>query len=65
MRLKKITVEVPEDLLQRAQAEGEGVSDTVREALALRAHQRACRELLRWRGKIRWSIDWETMRDKS
>ncbi len=40
-KTKKITVEVPADVLERATGPGEGVTDVVRRALELRANQQA------------------------
>lgn len=62
-KLKKITVQVPADVLERATAEGEGVSDVVRNALELRANQQAWRRLERWSGKVKWSISLEELRE--
>ena len=53
--MRKITVEVPEDVLERARAEGEGTTEVVRRSLELRANQRAWRRLERWTGKVKWS----------
>jgi hypothetical protein len=61
-RLKKITVQVPAELLERAQKDGEGITETVRQALELRANQEAWAALRKWRGKIKWSIDYKTMK---
>lgn len=61
-KTKRITVEVPEDLLDRARSEGEGITETVRQALELRARTKAYQELAKWRGKVKWSIDYETMK---
>jgi hypothetical protein len=62
-RHKKITVEVPEDLLMAAQKEGEGISDTVREALALRARDQAYERLRSLRGKVKWAVSLEKLRE--
>ena len=62
-KLKKITVQVPADVLERATAEGEGLSDVVRKALELRANQQAWRRLERWSGKVKWSISLEELRE--
>ena len=61
-RLKKITVQVPEDLLERARKDNEGITETVRQALELRANQQVWARLAKWRGKVKWSIDYETMK---
>ena len=62
-RLKKITVQVPEELLKRARDDGEGITDVVRDALELRARQRAGRRLLRWVGKVKFTIPVEELRE--
>jgi post-segregation antitoxin (ccd killing protein) len=61
-RLKKITVSVPEDLLESAREDGEGITDTVREALELKARRHAYQRLRQLRGKVKWSIDYKTMK---
>lgn len=62
-KVRKITVEVPERLFQRAKLEGEGVSDVVRSALELRASQQAWQRLARWSGRVKWSISLEELRE--
>jgi hypothetical protein len=53
---RKITVEVPEDLLEKAQqASGTGVTQTVRAGLQLVAASRTYARILRLRGKVRFS----------
>ena len=53
---RKITVEIPADLLEKAQrASGEGVTGTVRAGLELVAASHAYSRLRRLRGKIRFS----------
>ncbi|NWG70845.1 MAG: hypothetical protein HXY23_04430 [Parvularculaceae bacterium] len=62
--IRKITVEVPESLLDDAQAEtGKGVSETVREGLKRIASARAQRELLALRGKVKFSMTWQEMKE--
>jgi hypothetical protein len=54
--VRKITVEVPEDLLERAQqASGAGITQTVRTGLQLVAASRAYARLCELRGKVRFS----------
>jgi Arc/MetJ-type ribon-helix-helix transcriptional regulator len=61
--MRKITVEVPEDLLERAQAfTGEGVSETVRQALRKLDSIRAQRELMKLRGKVKFSMTLDELR---
>ncbi|HUO83705.1 MAG TPA: hypothetical protein VM534_01200 [Thermoanaerobaculia bacterium] len=62
-KIRKITVEVPEDLLERATTEGEGVTDVVRRALELRANQQAWARLGQWAGKVQWSVSLEELRE--
>lgn len=53
---RKITVEVPDELLERAQrASGAGVSQTVRAGLQLVAASQAYAQLRQLRGKVRFS----------
>jgi hypothetical protein len=53
---RKITVEVPADLLERAQAaSGTGVTGTVRAGLQLVAASQAYERLRRLRGTVRFS----------
>ena len=53
---RKITVEVPADLLEKAQrASGDGVTGTVRTGLQLVAASHAYARLRQLRGKVRFS----------
>lgn len=61
-KTRKITVEVPEHLLESARREGEGVTEVVRSALELRASQGAWQRLAMWNGKVKWSIGLEELR---
>ena len=62
--MRKITVEVPEELLERArEASGEGITQTVRRGLALVAAGRAYEGLRRLRGKVRLGIDLAALRE--
>lgn len=61
---RKITVEVPEELLERAlESSGKGITQTVRRGLSLVAAGRAYDELRRLRGKVRLGIDLEALRE--
>ena len=61
--MRKITVDVPEDLLERVQEfTGTGVSDTVRAALKRLDSFRAQQELLKLRGKVKFSMTWQEMK---
>ena len=61
---KKITVHVPEDLLRRAlEATGEGITPTVRRALELVAAGRVYEDLRRLRGRVKFSVSVEQLRE--
>lgn len=62
-QMRKITVEVPEDLLESAQDfTGEGVTETVRLGLRKLASVRAQQKARELRGKIKFSIDLVALR---
>lgn len=62
--MRKITVQVPEDILDSAQAlTGEGVTQTVTEGLRRLAQIRAQQELLKLRGKVKFTIDLNELRE--
>ena len=62
--LRKITVQVPKDDLEMAQAyTGEGVTDTVRAALRNLAGMRAQQEFRKLRGTFQFSIDLDELRE--
>jgi Arc/MetJ-type ribon-helix-helix transcriptional regulator len=62
--MRKITVEVPDEVLESAQAfTGEGVTETVRAALRKLASMQAHRELLKLRGTFKFSIDLDELRE--
>jgi len=53
---RKITVEVPQELLAKAQhASGAGITETVRTGLRLVAASRTYARLRQFRGKVRFS----------
>jgi len=57
MDMRKITVEIPDQLLEKAQeATGTGVTQTVRASLELMAASRADAQLRSMRGKVRFSL---------
>jgi hypothetical protein len=61
---RKITLDIPEDLLHRAQrCTGEGVTATVRRGLELLAASTAYTELQKLRGKVKFSIKLKELRD--
>jgi len=62
--MRKITVEVPEALLESAVAATDaGITQTVRRGLELVAAGRAYEELRRLRGKLRLGLELETLRE--
>jgi hypothetical protein len=62
--VRKITVEVPEDLLAAAQAfTGEGITETVREALELLRQREVQNRARQLRGKVRFSVDLMKLRE--
>ena len=61
---RKVTVELPADLLRRAQkSTGDGITSTIRRGLELVAAGEAYRDLRRLKGKVSLSIDLDTLRD--
>ncbi len=64
VRMRKITVEVPQETLSRAQkATGEGLTSTIRRGLELVAASRASQELRALRGKVHFTIDLQKLRE--
>lgn len=62
-RARKITVEVPPDLLEKAQqASGAGITQTVRTGLELVAASRTYARLRQLRGKVRFSRSVEELK---
>jgi hypothetical protein len=62
--MRKITVEVPAKTLESAQAfTGEGVTRTVNEGLKRLASIRAQHELLKLRGKVKFSLSLDELRE--
>jgi hypothetical protein len=60
---KKITVEVPVDLLEKAQqATGAGVTQTIRTGLQLAAASQAYDRLRQLRGKYQFSLSWQELK---
>jgi Arc/MetJ-type ribon-helix-helix transcriptional regulator len=63
-QVRKITVDVPEELLRRAQeATGEGITATIRSGLRLVAAREAYAALRDLRGRVAFSIDWRELRE--
>jgi len=61
--MRKITVQVPEAVLERAQAyTGEGVTQTVTAALKRLASIQAQQELLKLRGKVKFSVSYDEIK---
>lgn len=61
---KKITVHVPEALLEKAQkSTGSGITETIRRGLQLLAAAEAYRKLRALRGKVSISIDIDELRE--
>ena len=64
MRERKITVHVPEDLLQKAQkSTRQGITETVRQGLRLVAAGETFRQLTQLRGSVKFSLDLERLRE--
>lgn len=60
---RKITLEIPQDLLRKAQrSTGEGVTATVRRGLELLAASTAYEELRKLRGRVKFSIKLRELR---
>ncbi len=60
---RKITVELPADLLVRAQeSTGQGITATIRQGLEMVAASRAYAELRRLKGKVAFSVDLQELR---
>jgi hypothetical protein len=63
-RVRKITVEVPAELLEKAQrASGSGITQTIRAGLQLMAASEAYNRLLQFQGKVRFSRSVEELKD--
>ena len=61
---RKITVEVPAELLERAQrASGSGITQTVRTGLQLVAVSQAYARLRQLRGKVRFTLTSDELKD--
>jgi hypothetical protein len=63
-KARKVTVELPAELLEKAQqASGTGVTQTIRAGLQLIAASRTYDQLLRLRGKVRFSRTSDELKD--
>jgi hypothetical protein len=61
---KKITIQVPSSLLQKAQSATKmGITPTIRQGLELVAAGRAYEKLRRMRGKVKFSINLKSLRE--
>ena len=61
---RKVTVELPAELLRRAQrSSGEGVTSTIRRGLELVAAGQAYRDLRGLKGQVTFSLDVNALRD--
>jgi hypothetical protein len=64
MENTKVTVELPVALLERARAStGEGITGTIRRGLELVAATRAQEQLRALRGKVKFSIKLDELRE--
>jgi hypothetical protein len=64
MAERKITVHIPEDLLERAQkSSGQGVTETVRQGLRLVAAGDTFRRVAKLRGRVKFSLDLARLRE--
>lgn len=64
MKLKKLTIQVPEDLLERATAaSGRGITPTIRRGLELVAAGEAYAKLRRLRGRVKFSVKLSNLRE--
>jgi hypothetical protein len=61
---RKVTVHLPEDLLDRAQkASGQGITETVRQGLRLVAAGDTFRRVAKLRGNVKFSVDLTRLRE--
>lgn len=64
MAERKITVHVPEELLEQAQkSSGQGITETVRQGLRLVAAGEAFRRVAQLRGSVKFSVDLKRLRE--
>ncbi len=64
MGLKKLTIQVPEELLERATAaSGQGITPTIRRGLELMAASGAYAKLRRLKGKVKFHIKLTELRE--
>jgi hypothetical protein len=64
MTARKVTVEIPQGLLEKAQeASGAGITQTIRTGLQLLAASKAYDNLRQLRGKVRFSRSLEELKE--
>lgn len=64
METRKITVEIPQALLEKAQqASGTGITQTIRTALQILAASQVYDRLLQMQGKVRFSRTYEELKE--
>lgn len=64
MGLKKLTIQVPEELLERATAaSGQGITPTIRRGLELMAASGAYAKLRRLKGKVKFHVRLAELRE--
>lgn len=61
--MRKITVNLPAKLLRGLGENGENLTDTIREALKAYRHRQACQALLALRGKVKFDMTYEEMKE--
>ncbi len=63
--MRKITAVLPSELVDSAMmVSGNGVTETIREALRDYNHRAASQRILGKRGKLRFELDWRALRGK-
>ena len=61
---RKVTVHLPEDLLERAQkSTGQGITETIRHGLRLVAARETFRQVRALRGSVKFSLDLKQLRE--
>lgn len=64
MKVRKLTIEVPRDLLERATAvSGQGITPTIRRGLELVAASGTYARLRALRGKVKFSVKLSDLRE--
>ena len=62
--VKKLTLEVPFDLLQKAQNQtGEGITETIRQGLRLLAESSSYESLKKYKGKAKFEMKWKELKE--